>query len=85
MYICMYVSKHVSKYVCIKLSHVLYCNFSYSLYFKHYLLHNLFSCNCKEVQVDIHNERSFQMFRIFSSLTYHNRFKQVQFANYTIC
>ena len=28
------------------------------------MLHNLFSCNCKEVQVDTRNELSFQMFRI---------------------
>ena len=28
------------------------------------MLHNLFSCNCKAVQVDIHNEFSFQMFSI---------------------
>ena len=37
---------------------------SYSLQFQLCLLYNLFFCNCKEVRDVIHNEFSFQMFRI---------------------
>ena len=48
----------------LKLSHVLYCILVIHYILKLYLFHNLFSCNCKEVQVDIHNKLSFQMFRI---------------------
>ena len=57
------------QYIYIKLSYVLYCivDIRYNLKKKKkklYLLHNLFSCNCKEAQVDTHNVLSFWMFRI---------------------
>ena len=44
--------------------HVLYCILVIHYNFKLCLLHNLFSCNCKEVQIDTQNEFSFWMFRI---------------------
>ena len=48
-----------------QLSHIYILYVSYSLYFKNFILfHHLFSCNCKEVLVDICSELLFQMFRI---------------------